>query len=155
MPSEPTDAQGAGMLSQPQPRQPKNWRLVLQQIIDCRDERDKVLMIAQDALNMSQPDPQDTELRERLTEALRSIAFVECERDPQTGDPVPSPRQIYDTELRDCLALLLPIVQQELARAQPTERRPGESWSCFVCHEPTDALFALCESHKHLVRAQG
>ena len=115
MPSEPTDAQGAGMLSQPQPRQPKNWRLVLQQIIDCRDERDKVLMIAQDALNMSQPDPQDT------------------------GDDY----VIYNGKR----------YVPEIARAQPTERRPGESWSCFVCHEPTDALFALCESHNLTKRA--
>ena len=56
----------------PEARQPKNWRLVLQQIIDCRDERDKVLMIAQDALNMSQPEPQDTELRERIELALEA-----------------------------------------------------------------------------------
>ena len=97
-------------MAAPEARQPKNWRLVLQQIIDCRDERDKVLMIAQDALNMSQPEPQDT------------------------GDDY----VIYNGKR----------YVPEIARAQSTERRPGESWSCFVCHEPTDALFALCGDHK-------
>ena len=128
MPSDPTDAQGAGMLSHPQPRQPKNWRLVLQQIIDCRDERDKVLMIAQDALNMSQPEPQDTELR--ALELFRSFVYSEMAKLIEARDDF-EPQSLVMDALHERISAqpLGEFVQQEIARAQPnraTTRRELE-----------------------------
>ena len=141
-------------MAAPEARQPKNWRLVLQQIIDCRDERDKVLMIAQDALNMSQPDPQVCKCGHRREDHMGPLlACVVCQwcNKWRVSQPEPQDTELLerwtDSELGSRIRVIAKYHGNH-SDDRNKQRRPGESWSCFVCHEPTDALFALCESHK-------